>query len=55
MKKRFLKEIYWLIGAIVITILLGFSLFGERLFVGGTFEIQLHDTFLSTPKMVALL
>ncbi len=54
MKARLIKELYWILGTIILFILTGLILFGKALFNGRSIEIQLHDTYFVFAKSFLL-
>jgi hypothetical protein len=50
MKTRLLKECYWILGVIGITIITGVLIFDERLFSSDFIDVQIYDTYYVFPK-----
>ena len=51
MAKRIRTEIFWIIGLVVLTNLIWYSILGGLLSNGRLLEIQIHDTYLIVPKL----
>ncbi len=55
MKQLILKESFWLLSILVITIVAIFSVFGRQDFMSGIIDIQLYDTyFVISPVYIVL-
>jgi hypothetical protein len=50
MKTRFREELYWLLGTMSLTLVIGLLFFGRNLFNGRLLDLQLHDTYIIFPK-----
>ena len=44
------KELYWIIGTILLTLTIALFIFGAKLFNGQFLDLQLHDTYFIFPK-----
>lgn len=54
MRGKLTRELYWLLGAAILTALFGLSIFGDKILDRIPFDIQLHDTYYVFPKSLLL-
>ena len=54
MRPKLLRELYWVLGTITLTGLIGLWIFGNKIFDPTPVDIQLHDTYYVFPKTVLL-
>ncbi|MEN7548706.1 hypothetical protein AAG747_12350 [Rapidithrix thailandica] len=52
---KLLKELYWIAGGVVLTMLVGVLLFGTALFDGEPMEVQLQNTYFVFPKLLLII
>jgi len=50
MRKKLTIEIFWIVGVVILSNLILYSILGDLLTNGRLLEIQNHDTFLIVPK-----
>ena len=55
MKTRVFKEIFWILGATLTTLIIGYILFDDKLFNGRLLDLQVHDTYYIFPKTFFLV
>lgn len=48
------KELYWILGTILLTLTIGVIIFGDKLFNGYLLDLQIHDTYYIFPKYFLL-
>jgi uncharacterized protein with ParB-like and HNH nuclease domain len=54
MNTKLRRELQWIIGTILSTLIIGLLIFGDRLFNGRALDLQLHDTYFIFPKILLL-
>jgi len=54
MNTKLKKELYWVLGAISATVIIGLIIFGNGLFNGRLLDLQLHDKYYIFPKTLFL-
>jgi len=54
MSKSLIKELYWILGTILLTLTIGVLSLGSKLFNGQLLDLQLHDTYFIIPKMLLM-
>ncbi len=52
MNAKLKKELYWILGTILVTLIIGLLLFNDKLFNGRLLDLQVHDTYFVFPKML---
>jgi hypothetical protein len=50
MSTKLRKEMYWILGTIMLTLTIALFIFGDKLFNGRLLDLQLHDTYFIFPK-----
>lgn len=55
MKAKLIREIYWVLGIVIFTGLIGFWIFGKAIFDSTQVDIQLHDTYYVFSKTLLLI
>jgi hypothetical protein len=54
MRPKLLRELYWVLGTVTLTGLIGLWIFGDKIFNSTPVDIQLHDTYYVFPKTLLL-
>lgn len=54
MKPSQIKELFWVLGTIIITAIIGFIVFGGELFDPMPIDLQFHDTYFVLSKSIFL-
>lgn len=54
MSTKLRRELYWIIGTILSTLIIGLLIFGDRLFNGRALDLQVHDSYFIFPKILFL-
>jgi hypothetical protein len=54
MRAKLTRELYWLLGTVILTGLIGLWIFGDKLIDSTPIDIQLHDTYYVFPKTYLL-
>jgi hypothetical protein len=54
MRAKLTRELYWLLGTVILTGLIGLWIFGDKIFDSTPVDIQLHDTYYVFPKTLLL-
>src|SRR5688572_21675433 len=54
MSTKLRRELYWILGTVLLTLTIGLFIFGDKLFNGRFLDLQLHDTYFIFPKTLFL-
>lgn len=55
MNDKITRELPWLLGVTILSVLTSFLLLGNKFFDLSPVDIQLHDTYYVIPKLIFLL
>lgn len=54
MREKLIRELYWVLGTLTLTAVIGLWIFDDKIFDSTPVDIQLHDTYYVFPKTLLL-